>query len=41
LEAIATVPLYYGEPAPLERIFSLAEEIRQRLDPEAGPQGVT
>jgi hypothetical protein len=41
LEAIAAVPLYYGEPAPLERIFSLAEEIRQRLDPEAGPQGVT
>jgi len=35
LEAIARVPLFYGEPAPLERIFALAEEIRQRLEPGA------
>jgi hypothetical protein len=39
LEAIATVPLFYGEPAPLERIFALAEEIRQRIDPGATSQG--
>ena len=41
LEAICTVPLFYGELSPLERVFALAAEIRQRLDPEAAPQGVT
>jgi hypothetical protein len=34
LEAIATVQLYYGDPSPLERIFELAESIRQRLERE-------
>jgi hypothetical protein len=37
LEAIATVPLFYGHPSPLDRIFALAEEIRQRLDPISAP----
>ncbi len=41
LEAICTVPLFYGELSPIERVFALAEEIRQRFDPEAAPQGVT
>jgi hypothetical protein len=41
LEAIATVPLVYGEPSPLERIFALAKQIHQRLDPEAASEGLT
>jgi hypothetical protein len=41
LEAIATVPLVYGEPSPLERIFALAKEIHRRLDPQVATQGLT
>jgi hypothetical protein len=38
LEAIATVPLLYGEPCPFERIRHLAEKIRRRLEQEHPPR---
>ena len=38
LEAIASVPLCYGDPSPLDQIFDLAERIRQRLDDGQRPR---
>ncbi len=37
LEAIATVPLVYGGPSPLDDVFELASQIRKRLEPAPEP----
>jgi hypothetical protein len=38
LEAIASVPLCYGDPSPLDQIFDLAERLRQRLNDAQPPE---